>query len=103
MTAKTVHLSSATREFLRTQVTAQEAGVVVNPTTDTVQFAFPSPGVAPSVWISGSWETAGSVYYARVLVGSGTTISAAGSYDVWVRITDSPEIPTRRIGLLILE
>lgn len=102
MSINTLHLSTTSREFIRVRVTASEAGVAVNPTGDTVQFAFPAAGASPSSWTAGAWETAGTSYFARILVGTGTSVTVAGNYDVWVRVTDSPEVPTRRVGLLIL-
>jgi len=80
-----------------------------NPTSDTVQFAFtPSSAVAPSTWYSGSWETdtigGTTAYIAKVLVGpSGTFVPAANtSYVVWIKVTDSPEIPVLQPGTLVV-
>lgn len=90
-------------EYVRVQVTASSAGAVVNPTSDTIQFAFPATTVQPSVWYSGSWETISGVYYARCLVGPTggvVTLTVGNSYDVWVKITDSPEVPVRKVTTL---
>ena len=96
-------LSALSLEYLRYQVTANVLGVPYTPTADTVQFAFPATGVAPSSWFSGSWETVGgSTYFARCLVGpsGGVVTLAAGNYDVYIKITDSPEVPVRKVGTL---
>lgn len=70
-----------------------------NPTSDTVEFAFTPqtyPATAPAQWVAGSWA-AGSVppWWAQCLVGPGEggTPLAAGTWLVWVRVTDSPEQP----------
>ena len=93
--------NALTTEYLRFPVSAVVNGAVRNPTSDTVQFAFPATGVAPTVWFSGSWETTtAGTYIARVLVGpaSGVVTLVAGTdYDVWVKITDSPEVPVRKL------
>lgn len=107
MSANTIKLSVLTKEYLKVAVRAVESGVVTDPTTNTVQFSFPLEGVTPSVWTSGSWETAvtstGNIYSGRILVGVGTSVASIGQYDVWIRITGGTEIPTRRVGLLVLE
>lgn len=58
----------------------------------------PDPGdYAAATWEPGGTRTiAGDAYYlARVLVGTGSDIGAltAGSWDVWVKVVDSPETP----------
>jgi hypothetical protein len=96
-------LAALATEYLRYQVTATVAGAVYTPTSDVVQFAFPVTGAQPSTWLSGSWETVGSNYFARVLVGPTggvVTLTAGTTYDVWMKITDSPEIPVRLVGKL---
>ena len=95
--------SALSTEYLRYPVSAVVNGVAINPTTDVVQFAFPLTGVAPSTWLTGSWETVSSTYFARVLVGptGGVFAPSAGvTYDVWVKITDAPEVPVRKVGTL---
>lgn len=77
---------------------------------DSVEMAFPAAGAAPA---SGDWKpatwltvtaTTPDTYYARCLVGpAGTVTLTAGSYDVWVRVTDSPEVPVLRApGQLVI-
>jgi len=95
------NLTALSTEYLRVQVTASSAGATVDPSADTVQFAFPATTVQPSVWYSGSWETISGVHYARCLVGPTggvVTLTVGNSYDVWVKITDSPEIPVRKVA-----
>jgi hypothetical protein len=74
---------------------------------DGAAMAFPSRGVAP---VSGDWKTAAwetdstttpATYYARLLVGPGGTAYQAGTYDVYVKVTDNPEIPVLLAGELV--
>jgi hypothetical protein len=51
--------------------------------------------------VSGNWVTEGGIYYAQALVGPGSSsILAVGFYDVYVKVTDNPEVPVIRAGLL---
>lgn len=105
-------LSSLTTEYIRVQVVAEKDGVTANPTGDVVQLAFPSRSVNPITadWNDAVWETVVDPvsgvpsYYAKCLVGpSGGAIALpVGKYDVWVRVTDSPEIPTLKAGELLV-
>jgi hypothetical protein len=105
-----VYLSALSLEYVRVPVSATANGSVVNVSADVVQMAFPASGIAPVVgdWKAASWETdathpTGPVYYARCLVGpSGTVALAAGTYDVWAKITDNPEVPARKAGVLFV-
>jgi len=96
-------LPASTLEYVRFPVRATVNGLPYNPTSDVVQFAFLTLESAQPVggdWKSGSWETgANSTYLARCLVGpSGTVTLTAGLYYVWIKITDSPEIPVILAG-----
>lgn len=105
-------ISSLTREYVRVSVAARENGVAVNPTGDTVQLAFVTPGTEPgsSDWRAAVWEvdatTSPATYYARCLVsgtgGGGTAELAEGTYAVWLKLTDTPEIPVREVGRLTI-
>jgi hypothetical protein len=105
----TPRFDALTLEYLRVPISAKEAGVAVNPTSDTVKMAFVPKGTKPvnGDWKVASWETDGSTipatYLARCLVGPGGTVQlAAGTYVVWVQVTDAPEIPIRDAGELII-
>lgn len=75
-------------------MSATKLGLPYNPTSKTVQLAFPVSGQAPATWVDGTWETTPSQYLARALVGPGGAIQLdPGTYDVYVKITDDPEIP----------
>ena len=99
-----ISVSSLSLEFIRYAVKAIVNGVSpYNPTGDVVRFAFTTgPNVAPTTWYVGSWETsAGPVYIARCLVGpAGAATLAVGTYTVWLKITDNPEVPVRQVGQL---
>jgi len=98
-----IRQSTLSLQYVTAQITVQ-AG---NPTADTVQFAFTTAGAdpQPSDWKTGSWATVTGlptgVYVAQCLVGpSGAVQLTAGTYQVWVKITDSPEIPVLQAGTL---
>lgn len=103
-------ISSLTKEYVLVEVVTSVGGVVQDPTGDVVEFAAAAPGTEPSSWTAGSWETDTTTdpdtYHARILVsgtgGGGSLALADGTYDLWVRITDSPERPARRAGTLIV-
>lgn len=80
--------------YVKVQITATINGATANPTSDQVRMAFPTTGADPTTWYTASWETQGALYFARCLVGPGGTVTLPiGFYDVYVQVTDSPEIP----------
>jgi hypothetical protein len=97
----------ATKDYLL-PVAAAKAGAAYNPSSDTVQFAFmPQVTQVPQSgdWKTGSWEAnASSLLYpwnAVCLIGpAGTVTLGTGVYVVYVKITDSPEIPVDIVGYL---
>ena len=90
--------------FIKSQITATVNGVYpYNPTADVVEAAFVAPGTNPGAldWKAATWETKGTTYSARALVGPGpgAVINLpVGTYRMWVRITDNPEIPVLDAG-----
>lgn len=109
--AEILKLSVLTKEYVKIAVKAKVAGAFVNPTTDTVQMAFVTSG-APTGgdWKAASWETDATTepdtYFARCLVGgvgTGATAElAVGDYEIWIKITDTPEVPARPNGRLVM-
>lgn len=109
---ETLEFSSLATEYVVIPVAATKAGVAYDPTGDVVQFAFmPTATQVPATadWVTGSWETAATSiiypYNARCLVGPATASSTAltgGSYTMYLKITDSPEIPVLVIGTLAI-
>ena len=100
--------SSLSTEYVPVHVRATINGVSnADPTADAAQMAFIPPGSNPSSgdWRTASWTTIPAtpepLYIAQCLVGpAGTITLTAGTYQVWVKITDSPEIPVEPTGLL---
>lgn len=91
-----VSISDLSTVFIKSRIVATKNGAAYNPTGDVVEVAFKLPGVDPAGpdWHAASWETAGTAYYARLLVGPvGGLVLAVGTYIMWIRITDSPEVP----------
>jgi hypothetical protein len=98
--------SQASRQYVRAVVTPTAP---YNPTADVVEFAFTEPGtsVIGAQWWTGSWvsseSTGSNGYLAQCLVGpGGTTQLPPGSYQVWVQVTDNPEIPVLPAYLLTI-
>lgn len=97
-------IPSVSTEYLHGPVTAS-----VTLDTQPVQVAFVTPSSAtPSdatSWVDAEWEgTAGTTRTWRVLIGPGTSSPLpAGAYGVWVRITDTPEVPVRKHDTLTIQ
>lgn len=91
-------------EYIKLPVEVVINGVAYDPHLDAVVLAFPVRGVDPVAldWKTGSWELGSDgIWMARCLVGPGGTVTlTAGTYDAWVKITDSPEIPVRKCGVV---
>jgi hypothetical protein len=97
--------STLSTRFVKCTVSAQENGLLIDPTTGTIEFAFMADSVEPASlnWKTGSWEIGLGEYLGRCLVGpSGTITLAASSYDVWVRYTKAPETIIEKIGYLVI-
>jgi hypothetical protein len=80
-----------------------DTGAVYDPTGDVVEAAFKLPGVNPA---PGDWKTASwfvpmpDRFFALCLVGPGLGAAldlAVGSYKMWLRITDNPEVPVIQV------
>lgn len=86
------------REYVLVPVT--EAGGAVL-TALPVALAF-TDGAEPAEadWKTATWSGDG----ARVLVGPGGAVElAAATWSVWIRVTDTTEIPIRQAGLLVVQ
>jgi hypothetical protein len=104
-----LRIPTPTKEYIRVPVSAVEAGVRVNPTTETANLAFKTSGqpTAPD-WKAATWETDSSVsptvYYLRAIVGgigSGAAVElAVGTYTIWAKVTTATETATRVVGQL---
>lgn len=104
----TLGMSHLATKYYLVPVSATKAGSAYNPTSDPVAFAFmPTPTQVPGGgdWVTGSWDTnTASVLYpytAKCLVGpAGTITLGIGTYIVYLKVTDSPEIPVLIAGQL---
>ena len=105
---ETVGMSHLATMYVFVPFAATKSGVPYNPTGDTVQFAFmPTPTQVPqnTDWVSGSWDTDTTQviypYSAKCLVGpAGTITLGIGTYVIYTRVTDNPEIPVLITGQL---
>lgn len=105
----TIGISSLSRQYVGAPVKASTlTGASYNPTADPVQMAFmPTATQKPQVsdWQTAVWATVPSdiiyPYAAYCLVGPGGTIELGiGTYVVYLKVTDNPEIPADIVGYL---
>src|SRR5262245_6418967 len=94
-----MRISSQSLQYVGAEVVMRDSGLVVNLSTDTVTMAFPADSVAPvgGDFKAATWETDATAsptrYIARCLVGpTGTVTLGAGLYDVWIKVTHTPEL-----------
>lgn len=105
--------SAQSLEYLFVPVaTTDDDGAAVDPTGDSVAVAFVPEGDAladDTEFIDATWKTNdadpdNTIYSARLLVGPGDdadyTPAAGTRLDVWVQVTDNPEVPTIRAGTI---
>lgn len=94
-----IQVSSVSKQYVTVPVAESITGG--DPTGDNVALSFPAPGDDPTVFVAGQWLTENGIYYAQALVGPGTSaILINGFYDVYVKVTDNPEVPVIKAGLL---
>jgi hypothetical protein len=97
-------VEAVSTENIAVQVVASLAGVAVNPTALTVDYAFISDGAEPgnSDWHAAAWSTstkAGATFYS-VLVPVATM--AAAEYDLWLKIVDGALVPVHYVGRVMV-
>lgn len=104
----TVRMSRLSTQYVQVPVEAIVNGSAYNPTADTVQMAFMAGWALPgnTDWLTASWSdsTAPGIWLAQCLVGpanSGKNLEP-GTYAIWVRITDHPEVPVFTPGSLVI-
>ena len=103
-----IGISQLATQYILIPVNAQKAGVSYNPADDAVSFAFmPTATQVPVYddWVSGAWDSVPSnilyPYSAKCLVGPvGVINPGLGTYLIYVRITDNPEVPVLLAGQL---
>ena len=104
----TIGMSHLSLQYYFVPVQVTKLGIAYNPTGDTVAFAFmPTPTQVPQVsdWVAGAWDTDTTQviypYSAKCLVGpAGTITLGIGTYVIYTRVTDNPEIPVLITGQL---
>jgi hypothetical protein len=99
------------RQYIRATVQGNDNTGVIDPTPYPVAFDFVPTDTSPQLadtWYTGSWQVTTqiglpNIYKALCLIGPGGTVAlAAGSYDVWVMVTRSPEIAMSMAGSILL-
>lgn len=96
-------ISSLSLERVKVPVTATVNGAAYNPTGGTVVMAFKRPKDTPAAgdWRTASWETISGKHHARALVGPGGVVElTTGRWNVWVKISDDPEVPVIDAGAI---
>lgn len=106
---QTKRIYSTSTEDVFVPVAPLACATPLDPTLDVVQMAFipldqDEPGAGD--WNPAAWETCGSgllaEYLARCLVGpAGGVTLGSGLYQVFVKITDSPEVPVKQASNLL--
>lgn len=89
-------MPAVSKEYVLVDWAATIAGVAVNPTSPAlpVEMAFPVRKSPPTTFYTAIWEAAGAAWKAGCLVGPGGTVTLpVGDYDVYVKVTSTPEIP----------
>lgn len=90
----TIRRTETSQEFIRVTVAATKGGDDFDPTGDDVQMALPIEGQPPTVWIDAVWETEGPPWVAHIPATDDDFPEVeVGTYDVYVKITDDPEVP----------
>jgi hypothetical protein len=95
-------VSALSKQYIRVIVKAKdENGVDIVIGSDVVEFAFMLNGNDPASldWKTGAW---GAANVARIMIGPGTAAAlvAGNQYQVWVRVTDNPEVPVLKVDAL---
>ena len=103
-----IEMSHLSTQYVFVPFNVTKLGVSYNPTGDAVAFAFmPTPYQVPVAadWVAGGWDSIPSnilyPFSAKCLVGpAGAITLGIGTYIVYTRVTDNPEIPIQISGQL---
>lgn len=107
-------ISGESVETVRVPVASlSNVGVLEDPTAATAEIGFSAAReTEPASWNTAAWETSEKIrlpvggtivetpYKATILIGTGATDLAEGLHAMWLRITDSPEVPIRFVGFI---
>ena len=102
-----VTISHLSTQYVLVPVRAWTQGQPYNPTSLPVAMAFVNGWSPPGTWNTAEWAWTAAVngyYAAQCLVGpenSGVDL-AAGTYDVWVQVTGTTEVPVINTGTLTI-
>lgn len=108
----TVQISSLSTMFLIVPVQVTQSGEPYDPTNDVIQFSFVQnfgSNPSPLSWVFGTWSVYQNYNYpyaAKCLIGpaitdvSGGATLNVGTYNIWLRIFDNPEVPVFQAGML---
>lgn len=100
-------MSSLSTAYVQLQVVVSSpAGF--DPSADSVKFAFMADAYPMNVptlsdWHNGSWSVLpGPQYWAQCLVGTANSgvVLAQGLWQVWLKVTDNPEVPVIQQAML---
>lgn len=104
----TIGMNQLSTQYVFIPVQATRSGAAYNPTGDSVQMAFmPTATQVPgnSDWVAASWDTnTTSVlfpYSVKCLVGPAGVINPGlGTYVMYIKVVDNPEVPVLLAGQL---
>lgn len=100
-----IQIAAVSTQFVSVDITASAGGMGFNPTSFPVNFAFISGPTEPQSgdWKTGQWAGSGAPYIAQILVGPSNGLSLApGSYQIWVQIIATPQVPVIQVGTLVI-
>lgn len=97
-------ISVSSVEYVKVPVRAKSAGTYPDITEDDVSMAFVADGTTPGDddWNDATWETDATTNpatYSAICI----PVLEAGTYRIWVKVTDSPETPWLESGLLVVK
>lgn len=99
-----ITMSALSTQYIQVPVDTTSDGFPYDPTADPVSMAFTVSGnPSDADWHTALWhDLPPTGYVVRCLVGpaNGGVVLPVGLYGMWVRITDSPEVPVENAGLL---
>lgn len=107
---KSITLPVGSKQYLFSNVKAYDvSGNITNPTGAVVNWAFTTNNADPqdTDWKTGDWQTGSSptgdpIYYARIMVGPGTSnvFITNTQYAIWLKVNGVTEIPVFLLGSL---
>lgn len=100
-----VSIPVSSSQFLAADITAIAGGVTENPTSFPVDIAFIAGPTQPqsSDWISASWASMfGPPYIAQIMVGPNGHVLPPGTYKIWARVSNPPQVPVIPVGFVTI-